>query len=97
MADLYPLQFEPLFRRYLWGGRRLGTVLGKQIHAGEDYAESWEVVDHGTDQSVVAAGPQFRKLAENQLQGYTLSSPAISRGQIFMRTDQFLYAIGTRH
>ena len=53
----YPLRFEPLFRRYIWGGRRLGEVLGKPIGAGDDYAESWEVVDHGEDQSCVAAGP----------------------------------------
>jgi mannose-6-phosphate isomerase len=53
----YLLRFEPIFRRYLWGGRRLGTVLRKPIGAGEDYAESWEVVDHGADQSVVASGP----------------------------------------
>lgn len=52
----YPLRFEPLFRRYLWGGRRLQTVLGKQIGEGDDYAESWEIVDHGPDQSVVMAG-----------------------------------------
>jgi mannose-6-phosphate isomerase len=30
--------------------------LGKQLGAGDDYAESWEVVDHGDDQSVVAHG-----------------------------------------
>jgi mannose-6-phosphate isomerase len=53
----YPLRFAPLFRRYLWGGRRLGTMLGKAIGEGDDYAESWEVVDHGDDQSVVSAGP----------------------------------------
>src|SRR5687768_18507219 len=52
----HPLRFQPLFRRYLWGGRRLGTHLGKAIGAGEDYAESWEIVDHGNDQSIVAAG-----------------------------------------
>jgi mannose-6-phosphate isomerase len=52
----YLLRFEPIFRRYLWGGRRLGTVLGKAIGEGEDYAESWEIVDHGADQSVVTAG-----------------------------------------
>lgn len=52
----YPLRFESLFRRYLWGGRRLQTVLGKQIGTGDDYAESWEIVDHGPDQSVVRAG-----------------------------------------
>src|SRR6478736_6603278 len=51
-----PLRFQPVFRRYLWGGRRLGTHLNKPIGAETDYAESWEIVDHGKDQSVVAAG-----------------------------------------
>lgn len=53
----YPLRLKPLFRRYLWGGRRLATMLGKPLGPGDDYAESWEVVDHGEDQSIVAAGP----------------------------------------
>ena len=57
MTDLYPLRFRPIFRRYLWGGRRLATVLGKAIGPGDGYAESWEICDHGADQSVVAAGP----------------------------------------
>jgi mannose-6-phosphate isomerase len=51
------LRFRPIFRRYLWGGRRLGTMLGKAIGPEDDYAESWELVDHGDDQSVVRAGP----------------------------------------
>ena len=53
----YPLKFQPLFRRYLWGGRRLETMLGKSLGQGDDYAESWELVDHGDDQSVVVNGP----------------------------------------
>lgn len=57
MSALYPLRFEPIFRRYLWGGRKLGTMLGKAIAEGNDYAESWEVVDRDDDQSRVAAGP----------------------------------------
>ena len=57
MSQMYPLRFEPVFRRYIWGGRRLATGLGKPLGEGDDYAESWEVVDHGTDQSVVANGP----------------------------------------
>jgi hypothetical protein len=35
-------------------------------------------------------------LAENDLAEYTLSSPAISEGQIFIRTESALYAIGKR-
>jgi len=57
MATLYPLRFHPILRRYLWGGRRLGSELGKPIGPEADYAESWEVVDHGPDQSVVRFGP----------------------------------------
>jgi outer membrane protein assembly factor BamB len=45
---------------------------------------------------VVKAGPAFEVLAENDLDDYTLSSPAISDGQIFIRTTRFLYCIGDR-
>jgi outer membrane protein assembly factor BamB len=44
--------------------------------------------------SVVRAGPKFEILAENDLGEYTLSSPSVSNGQIFIRTDKALYAIG---
>src|SRR5206468_1772893 len=40
--------------------------------------------------SVVRAGPQFSLIAENTLDDYTLSSPAISDKQIFLRTSDFL-------
>ena len=46
--------------------------------------------------TVLRAGPQFEVLAENDLGDYCLSSPAISDGQIFIRTSGFLYAIGER-
>ena len=57
MTTLTPIQFHPVIRRYLWGGRRLGDVLQKPIGDGDDYAESWEVVDHGNDQTTVRDGP----------------------------------------
>jgi len=57
LNSLYPLRFQPVFRRYIWGERRLKTVLNKPIGEGDDYAESWEVVDRGGDQSVVSHGP----------------------------------------
>ncbi len=67
---LYPLRFQPIFKRYLWGGRRLGTVLGKPIGPEDDYAESWEISDHPSGQSVVAAGPlagtSLRQLMEER-------------------------------
>jgi mannose-6-phosphate isomerase len=57
MIPLYPLRFRLLVRRYLWGGRRLESCLGKPIGPGSDYAESWEICDHGADQSIVDQGP----------------------------------------
>jgi mannose-6-phosphate isomerase len=55
--SLYPLRFRPILRHYLWGGRRLGAILHKPIGTAPVVAESWEVVDHGVDQSEVAYGP----------------------------------------
>ena len=46
--------------------------------------------------TVVKAGPKFEVLAENALNDYCLSSPAISNGQIFIRTAQHLYCIGNK-
>ena len=68
---LYPLRFHPIFRHYLWGGRRLATQLGKPLAPGEKCAESWEICDHGPDQTVVAGGP---------LAGTTLAELVAGRG-----------------
>ena len=54
---LPPLVLRPLYRRYIWGGRHFESSLGRTLPPGDDYAESWELVDRGADQSVVAAGP----------------------------------------
>ncbi|MCE9546928.1 MAG: class I mannose-6-phosphate isomerase [Planctomycetia bacterium] len=70
-TPLHPFRFKPILRRHLWGGRRLESVLGKSLPAGHDYAESWEIVDHGADQSVVTAGP---------LAGTTLAELVAERG-----------------
>jgi len=79
-----PLKFEPLLKRSRWGGRRLGTLLDKPIGPESDYAESWEICDHGVDQTRVATGTE---------RGQTLSSLVASRGgEIFgpnRNFDQF--------
>jgi outer membrane protein assembly factor BamB len=46
--------------------------------------------------SVFTAGPKFELLAENPSGEYTLSSIAVSEGQLFLRTDNHLYAIGKK-
>jgi mannose-6-phosphate isomerase len=53
-----PLRFAPFLRPMVWGGRRLGRVLGKVLPDEQPYGESWEVSDHPSHHSVVAGGPQ---------------------------------------
>ena len=57
MADgrIYPLTFHPQFRDYMWGGRRLATLLGRDLPPGI-VAESWEISAHPSAQTVVDAG-----------------------------------------
>ena len=54
------------------------------------------VTNEGGMTTVFKAGPTFEVLAENDFDDYCLSSPAISDGQIFIRTTGYLYAIGER-
>ncbi len=63
---MQPLIFEPVLKRIRWGGTRLGSMLGKPLGPESDYAESWEIADHGTDQSRVAEGP-YRGMPLNHL------------------------------
>ena len=80
--------------RVLYGPARLkpGTYSASPVLAdGRIYVTSEEGLT-----SVIKAGPAFEILAENAVDEYTLSSPAISGGQVFLRTDKHLYAIGVR-
>lgn len=57
---MHPLLFTPIYRRYLWGDRRFATALGRELPPGNDYAESWELVDRPDrpgEESLVAHGP----------------------------------------
>jgi mannose-6-phosphate isomerase len=76
---MLPLQFHPVLKRIRWGGRRLGTVLGKSIGDANDYAESWEIADCGADQSTVAGGP---------FEGWTLSRLVTSETTALFGSDR---------
>lgn len=55
----YPLRTEPVYRHYIWGGSRLGPLLGKPLGPEGTLAESWEVADEA-------------RVAEGRWQGQTL-------------------------
>jgi len=46
--------------------------------------------------SVFKAGPSFEILAENAMNDYCLSTIAVSEGQLFLRTTEYLWVIGER-
>lgn len=51
-----PVRFEPFVRPMVWGGRRLGEVLGKPLATREAYGESWDLSDHALHHSRTATG-----------------------------------------
>ena len=88
--DLYCLDAKT--GKVVYGPQRLrnATYSGSAVLAdGKIY-----ITDEDGVTTVFRAGPKFELLSENDLQDYTLSSPAVSDGQIFVRTASFIYAIG---
>lgn len=53
--SLYPLKFYPILKERLWGGTRLGTLLGKELES-DLIGESWELSGVNGDVSIVANG-----------------------------------------
>jgi mannose-6-phosphate isomerase len=53
---LEPLFFHPVYKDYIWGGRRLAS-LGKELPPAGPVAESWEISGHPNGVSVIANGP----------------------------------------
>lgn len=50
-----PLRFTPQFVPKIWGGRRLETVLGKDLPPGS-IGESWEISGHSAHLTTVSSG-----------------------------------------
>ncbi|WP_430968689.1 type I phosphomannose isomerase catalytic subunit [Spongiimicrobium sp. 2-473A-2-J] len=55
MRKPYPLKFTPILKERLWGGTKLGDVLGKSI-SSDTTGESWELSAVDGDVSVISNG-----------------------------------------
>src|SRR5262249_29321474 len=76
--------------RVLWQGRIGGTHHASPIPPpGEGY-----FLSQGGRGTVVAAAPEFKVLARNDLGEQCRASYVASCGQLFIRTDKHLYCIG---
>jgi outer membrane protein assembly factor BamB len=75
----------------LWTERAGGSSWGSMVHAdGKLY-----VTNQRGETVVLAAKPTFELLSTNPLGERSQSSPAISNGDIFIRTYQHLWCIGS--
>jgi mannose-6-phosphate isomerase len=93
-SPMYPLRFEPILRRLIWGGRKLGSVLHKPIGPENDYAESWELSDYKDSVSIVSegelAGESLRDLVQSR--GRELLGPSLADRDQFPLLVKFIDA-----
>jgi outer membrane protein assembly factor BamB len=78
----------------IYGGQRMKPAIYSSspvLADGKIYISNEEGLT-----TVLRAGPKFEILAENEFGEYMLSSPAISDGQMFLRTEAAVYSIGKR-
>jgi mannose-6-phosphate isomerase len=95
MSALYPMIFKPLLFEKIWGGDRLGTLLGKDVPPGAAVGESWEISDYPGKETVVANGPlagtSLRTLVEERVDEL-VGDPAILQGGRFPLLVKYLDA-----
>ena len=63
--DIYPLQFDPILKDRIWGGKKLNTELNKPI-TSDITGESWEISTVEGDVSVISKGT-FKGIYLNEL------------------------------
>lgn len=56
LRPLGPLRFRPVLKDYVWGGRGLERLVGRELPEGT-IAESWEISDHPHGETRVEGGP----------------------------------------
>jgi outer membrane protein assembly factor BamB len=77
--------------KVLWEERLGEPNWGSLVHAdGKLY-----VTDQAGDTFVLAAKPQFELISRNRLREHTNASIAVSNGELFIRTHQQLWCIGS--
>ncbi len=77
----YPLTFNPLFKDYIWGGRKFETI-GKTLPKGIA-AESWEISSHPDGTSIVSNGEYAGKKLDDLVNefGVELLGSALYKGK----------------
>ena len=83
--------FDAATGRLVWQQRLGGSFSASPIAA----AQKIFFIDEDGTTTVLAAGREFNVLSKNPLGEPVFASPAISRGELFIRTDRHLFCIGS--
>ncbi|MFH1584447.1 MAG: type I phosphomannose isomerase catalytic subunit [Actinomycetota bacterium] len=94
--EIYPLKFNEIFKEKIWGGRRLESFFKKRLPEDKFIGESWELVDHGEDISVVRngkyRGDNLKNLIKNFEKELVGKDIKLSRGNRFPLLFKFIDA-----
>jgi outer membrane protein assembly factor BamB len=84
--------FRPADGEILWQERIGGNYSASPVFAdGRIY-----FLNEAAETTVIAAGPEFKVLAKNKLEGRAQASMAVSNGRLFIRTDKGLFCIAAK-
>jgi mannose-6-phosphate isomerase len=94
VALTHSIRFRPHFRFQVWGGRRLGEALGKELPSAEPCGESWEVSDHASHSSQVQGGPWAGRTLRDLMEAEraALLGPAADDYEVFPWLVKYLDA-----
>ena len=67
---MYPLKFEKVFKKKIWGGQKFATELDIALPDGDKYGESWELCSRASGVSRIMNGPLKGKTLEDVYQEY---------------------------
>jgi mannose-6-phosphate isomerase len=81
-TSLYPLRTEPVYRHYIWGGTKLGSLLGKPLGPDGSLAESWEVADEARVANGPLAGETLREVDERSGGAISGDAPHYPQAQL---------------
>ena len=68
--NLYPLKFEPIYKKRIWGGRKLQKFFNKDLPPNEKIGESWELADLPDDKSIISNGTLAGQTLGSVIQKY---------------------------
>ena len=79
--SLYPFKFVPRFLEKMWGGRKLESLLGKNLPPGKQIGESWELYDFPPGAVEGESGWVSARIATGPLTGRTLHDVIVEFGR----------------